>query len=75
MQKHCYFKNESDRHNGYLQVIQALDEINLPIQVIWVDKEIIKITKRNSDKIIALEIVRSKEERDLDKVINWFLDD
>ena len=75
MQRHCYFKNESDRHNGYLQILQALDEYNTPMQVIWVDKEIIKITKRNSDKIIALEIVRSKEERDLEKVINWFLDD
>lgn len=75
MQKHCYFKNESDRHNGYLQVLQAFDEYNIPIQVIWVDKEIIKITKRNSDKIIALEIVKSKEERDLEKVINWFLND
>lgn len=75
MQRHCYFKNESDRHNGYLQVVQALDENNISIQVIWVDKEIIKITKRNSDKIIALEIVKSKEERDLDKVINWFLND
>lgn len=75
MQRHCYFKNESDRHNGYLQILQALDEYNTPMQVIWVDKEIIKITKRNSDKIIALEIVRSKEERDLEKVINWFLND
>lgn len=75
MQRHCYFNNETDRHNGYLQILQALDEINLPIQVIWVDKEIIKITKRNSDKIIALEIVKSKEERDLEKVINWFLND
>ena len=75
MQRHCYFKNESDRHNGYLQILQALDEYNTPMQVIWVDKEIIKITKRDSDKIIALEIVRSKEERDLEKVINWFLDD
>lgn len=75
MQKHCYFKNELDRHNGYLQVLQAFDEYNIPIQVIWVDKEIIKITKRNSDKIIALEIVKSKEERDLEKVINWFLND
>lgn len=75
MQKHCYFKNESDRHNGYLQILQALDEYNIPMQVIWVDKEIIKITKRNSDKIVALEIVGSKEERDLEKVINWFLND
>lgn len=75
MQRHCYFKNESDRHNGYLQVLQAFDEYNIPIQVIWVDKEIIKITKRNSDRSIALEIVKSKEERDLEKVINWFLND
>ena len=75
MQKHCYFKNESDRHNGCLQVLQAFDEYNIPIQVIWVDKEIIKIPKRNSDKIIALEIVKSKEERDLEKVINWVLND
>lgn len=75
MQRHCYFKNESDRHNGYLQILQALDEYNIPMQVIWVDKETIKITKRNSDRIIALEIVRSKEERDLEKVINWFLND
>lgn len=75
MQRHCYFKNESDRHNGYLQILQALDENNISIQVVWVDKEIIKITKKDSDKIIALEIIKSKEERDLEKVINWFLND